>query len=139
VEPAVSELQGCYVYDIDDLQQITEEHLQQRQAVVAKGEDLVRARLSEYRHDCARRAAGPTIAAFRRHLGEILRGECAWAIPKLKNADEADRKVIEQMIHRAVNKVLHCPTKVLNDQAGQGHGGGDADALKRLFELADED
>ncbi|MFH0980654.1 MAG: glutamyl-tRNA reductase [Planctomycetota bacterium] len=139
IEPDVGRLENVYVYNIDDLQRITDEHGQQRQAAVAHGEQLIEARVVEYFQERTRREAGPIIAAFRRHLHEIMQREYAWAAPKLKNADEADRKVIEQMVHRAVNKILHTPTQVLHGKAEEGKAQIYADTLKRLFDLPDED
>ena len=139
LEPALEKLEAFYVYNIDDLQRITDEHWQQRQAAVAHGERIIETRVAEYFQDRTRREAGPVIAALRERLQEIMRRECEWALPKLKSADEADRKVIEQMAHRAVNKVLHTPTQVLNSDAEQGQSQLYADTLKRLFELPDRD
>ncbi len=139
VEPELEKLEGFYVYNIDDLQRITDEHWEQRQAAVIHGERLIEARVVEYFQDRARREAGPIIAAFRERLHDIMRRECEWAIPKLKTADEADRKIIEQMVHRAVNKVLHTPTQVLNGNVERGKTQIYADTLKKLFDLPDRD
>ena len=139
VEPELDELENFFVYNIDDLQRITDEHWQQRQAAVAQGRRLIEGRVVEYFQDRARREVGPIIATFRKHLDQIMRRECAWAMPKLQTADEADRQIIEQMVHRLVGKVLHAPAKVLNGEAQEGKAQVCADALKRLFELHDED
>ncbi|MCK4660515.1 MAG: glutamyl-tRNA reductase [Phycisphaerae bacterium] len=138
IDPELGKLENFYVYDIDDLQRITDEHWEERQAGVIQGERLIQARVVDFFQDRARREAGPTITALRKRLHEIMEHECEWAMPKLKTVDQADRKLIEQMMHRTVHKILHMPTKVLNGRAAEGKAQIYADALKQLFDLPDE-
>lgn len=139
IEPELNELENFYLYNIDDLQRITDEHWQQRQSGIAQGERLIEARVIDYFQDRARREAGPIIASFRKHLHDIMDHEIEWAMPKLKSSGDADREIIERMIHRAVHKVLHTPTRVINSKAAQGKAQVYADTLKRLFDLPDEE
>jgi len=139
IEPGLNELENVYVYNIDDLQRISDEQWQRRRADIAHGERLIAAGVAEYFKDRARREIGPVIAALSSHLHDIMDRECARALPKLKTAADADREVVEQMVHRVVHKVLHTPIRVLNSKAGQGKAQLYADTLTRLFELPEED
>ncbi|MCP4592622.1 MAG: glutamyl-tRNA reductase [bacterium] len=136
--PELSELESFFLYNIDDLQRVGDEHRRGRQRSIAQGERVIEAHVAEFFQDRARREVGPTVAALRGQIQEIMQREYEWATPKLKSADEPDRKVIEQMLHRAVNKILHTPTRVINNKASEGRAQIYADALKRLFDLPDQ-
>lgn len=58
IDPAVNQLDGVFLYDIDDLQAIADEALRQRQEEIARCEQIIRARV----RDLLETAPGPLAA-----------------------------------------------------------------------------
>ena len=139
IDEAVGSLENVFVYNIDDLQRVTEQHQAERQSKVSQGEEIIQERVAEFLAERARRDVGPVVTDLREHLNQIARGEMEWLVPKLKEASPRDRELIEQMLSRVTNKILHQPTKTLNEKGQEGRGQIYAETLRRLFGLEPED
>jgi glutamyl-tRNA reductase len=106
LDPAIGRLDGCTLYDIDDLG----EGLVGREEDVREAETIVaeeRARFVEWRRS---RSAAPAIAALRRRAEQIRAEELARAEPRLAELSERERKTVETLTAQIVNKLLHAPT-----------------------------
>ncbi len=139
VDPEVGAQPGVFLYNIDDLQEVTERNLAQRRDAVAVGEAMVESAVIEYAGRCLRRDLSPMIIALRRRFQVVADEELARILPKLQEASGHDRRLIEQMLHRVLAKLLHGPMSLLGEQADPGTAMVYADALRRLFDLQDED
>jgi len=139
IDPAIGRHEGVFLYNIDDLQQAAESTLAQRRALVDRCERIIEAHVEQFTEWLGRRDVGPTIAALRKRLEQIGQGELEWLLPKLKDLSPRDRRLIEQMLHRVIGKVLHGPAQTLNERAANGSARVYAETLRRLFELETED
>lgn len=139
IDPAVGELEGLFVYDIDDLQRVTDQHAAQRQSRIAESEQIIEAAVFEYLRWQGKRDVGPVISALNAHLRDLGQGELEWLIPKLANCTDRDRELIEQMIHRLTRKVMHAPTRTLHTKGKEGKAHIYAATLRTLFDLASDD
>lgn len=139
VEDAVGELENVFVYDIDDLQRITEQHWEERRSRADVGQRMVEESVREFLQERARRDVGPVVAQLRDHLKGLADSELEWLTPKLKAASEQDRKLVAQLLHRVVNKILHQPTQALNEKGQEGLGQVYAEVIRRLFDLEEDE
>ena len=135
VEPRVGQQDSVYLYNIDDLQVVTETNVAQRREALRCCQEIIETGVMQYLEGQAGRDLGPFIQALRDHFGGIADQELSWLLPKLENASEHDRQLIEQMLHRITRKILHHPLDLLRDQAGAGSAGIYADTLRALFNL----
>jgi glutamyl-tRNA reductase len=135
IEESVGRLESMFVYNIDDLQRITEEHWEARRSKIGEGEQIVQDRVAEFVLERARRDVGPVVTELREHLHAIGQGELQWLTPKLKEASTRERELIEQTIRRVINKILHQPVKTLNDKGAEGRGQIYAETARKLFGL----
>ncbi len=134
VDPAVNELDGCYLYDIDDLEAVVAETLAGRRREAGKAEALVAAEAERFRAWQASLDVVPAIASLRARAEEIRRAE----LDKLNGLDEQERRTIETVTTQILNKLLHLPT-VRMKQAAAAEGPGYAEALRHLFDLGDDE
>ncbi len=134
VDPAVNELDGCYLYDIDDLEAVVAETLAGRRAEAGKAEALVAAEANRFRAWQASLDVVPAIASLRARAEEIRRSE----LDKLNGLDEQERRTIETVTSQILNKLLHLPT-VRMKQAAAAEGPGYAEALRHLFDLGEDE
>jgi glutamyl-tRNA reductase len=126
LDPAIGELEGCTLFDIDDLG----DGLVGREEDVREAEEIVAqeaARFAEWRRS---RAAADAIRALRRHAEEIRSEELARAEPRLAELSPRERKTVETLTAQIVNKLLHTPT-VRAKQAG-------SEPLRDLFALRED-
>ena len=77
VDPAVHELDGCYLYDIDDLEAVVAETLAGRRARPRRAEQLVVEEATRFREWQASLEVVPAIASLRARAEEIRAAELA--------------------------------------------------------------
>jgi glutamyl-tRNA reductase len=126
LDPEIGRLEGCTLYDIDDLGEGLvgrEEDVREAEAIVAEEA----ARFAEWRRS---RGAAPAIAALRRRAERIRAEELARAEPRLAELSERERKAVETLTTQIVNKLLHEPT-VQAKHAG-------SEQLRELFALRED-
>jgi glutamyl-tRNA reductase len=133
VEPAIGELDGCFLYDIDDLEAVVAETLAGRRAEAERAEQLVAEEAERFRAWRASLDVVPAIASLRARAEEIRSAELA----KLRVSDD-ERRTIESVTAQIVNKLLHLPTIRMKEAAVSADGAAYADAVRHLFGLEDE-
>lgn len=126
---------SVYLYNIDDLQSIVETNLAQRREAIARCHDIIESNVIEFVERQARRDIAPLIRRLQDHFRDVGRGELDWMLPKLEAASPRDRELIEQMLHRVLQKLLHHPVELLNDKAANGATQVYAETLRVLFDL----
>jgi glutamyl-tRNA reductase len=134
VDPAVHELDGCYLYDIDDLEAVVAETLTGRRKEAATAERLVVEEATRFREWQASLEVVPAIASLRARAEEIRAAELA----KLGNLSEEERRTIESVTAQMLNKLLHLPTVRMKEAALAADGAAYAAALRHLFGLEDK-
>ncbi len=139
IEPEVGGLENVFVYNIDDLQSVADANVAARQKEIARCHEIIEGHVQEFAAWQRSRDVGPTIAALQKRFAEIGRQELDWALPKLSQASGHDRQVLEQMLHRVMQKILHGPTTFLRERAAGGHVGNYVDVLRTLFGVRDDD
>ena len=135
VDPALGQLDGCFVYDIDDLEAVVEQSLAGRRGEAARAERLVAEEAERFHEWHAALDVVPAIASLRARAEEIRAAELA----KLDRLSEADRSLVEAVTVQIVNKLLHLPTVRLKEAAAAADGVVYADVVRHLFGLGEEE
>jgi len=136
-DPAIAEHYSVFLYNIDDLQLVTELNLAHRREAIAQCHEIIEASVIEFVARQSRQDVGPLIAALQEHFREIGRSELERILPKLQTASPHDRELIEQMLHRVTRKLLHRPVQLLNDTSPNRPTRVYAETLRALFALED--
>ncbi|MBI4580043.1 MAG: glutamyl-tRNA reductase [Planctomycetes bacterium] len=139
IEAAVGEDDSVFLYNIDDLQQVTEANLAQRRQAIGRAQEIVEAEVLQYVRTQDRQDLGPLVATLRRHFQTVGDQEFARILPKLTAPSQRDRELIQQMLHRVTQKLLHNPIHLLNNHADNGTTRIYADMLRTLFDLHEEE
>lgn len=136
-DPALNDLQNVYLYNIDDLAQVADDHKAEREREAERAEEIVRAEAEALWRALSARDVTPTIVALRDKLDGIRQGELDRALSSLESVSAGDRQVLEAMTQAIVKKILHPPTKLLKDIAHDedGQAAEIAEVLHRLFAL----
>jgi glutamyl-tRNA reductase len=136
LDPAINELDGCFLYDVDDLEAVVTETLSGRRGEAARAEQLVAGEADRFREWQASLDIVPTIASLRALAEEIRDRELRKAGGRLS---ERERKHIESVTSQIVAKLLHLPTIRLKEAAAAADGVVYADVVKHLFGLEEEE
>jgi glutamyl-tRNA reductase len=139
LDPAIHELDGCYLYDIDDLQAIVAETLAGRRSEAERAESIVAAEAEKFHEWQASLEVVPAIASLRARAEEIREQELAKAEGVLGRLDESQRRAVESVTAQIVNKLLHLPTVRLKQAAAAADGVIYADAVRHLFGLGEDE
>jgi len=136
-DPAIGDLQGVYLYSIDDLQTACQRNRRDREKEWPKAERIIEDETRRFMTELNHRATAPTIRRLKERADEVKADELARLLNKLSSLDPKSRAEITAAFDRVVNKLLHPPLESLRDEAQHGAPHGLLDALKRLFQLKD--
>ena len=139
LDPAIHELDGCYLYDIDDLEAIVAETLSGRRSEAERAEAIVAAEAEKFHEWQASLEIVPAIASLRARAESIREAELRKAEGVLGRLDETDRNAVESLTAQIVNKLLHLPTVRMKQAAAAADGVIYAEAVRHLFGLGEDE
>jgi glutamyl-tRNA reductase len=139
VDPALSGIDGCFVYDIDDLEAVVEASLVGRRSEAHRAERIVAAEANRFREWQASLTVVPAITSLRDRAEEIRLAELAKAQGRLSRLTEGDRATVEALTAQIVNKLLHAPTVRMKEAAVTPDGVVYAEVMRHLFGLEREE
>jgi len=139
LDPAIHELTGCYLFDIDDLEAIVAETLSGRRGEAERAESIVNVEAEKFHEWQASLEVVPAIASLRARAEEIRAAELRKAEGLLGRLDEGQRKAVESITAQIVNKLLHLPTVRLKQAAAAADGVVYAEAVRHLFGLGEDE
>jgi glutamyl-tRNA reductase len=133
VDPAVAQLPGVTVVDLEDLRTVLEAEQTGRdvEAVRAIVADEVAGFLGWQRA----KLVAPTVVALRAQADALVRTEMERLLGRLPDVDETVRREVAETVRRVVEKLIHAPTVRVKELASEAGGDVYADALRELFDL----
>lgn len=137
VAPDVGKIEQVFLYNIDDLQAIVCENLERRGGEVARAERIVDEEVARFTSWQRSRGAIPTVVALRQRFEGIRRSELERLEPKLAQLPPEARAKVDEITRLIVEKLLLQPTEQLKSVDSPEAVAQYADALGRLFGLAD--
>jgi glutamyl-tRNA reductase len=139
LDSAIGELDGCYLYDIDDLEQIVVETLSLRRREAERAEAIVAAEVEKFHEWHASLDVLPAITSLRARAEEIREAELRKAEALLARLDDSQRRAVEAVTAQIVNKLLHLPTVRMKQAAAAADGVLYAEAVRHLFGLGEDE
>jgi glutamyl-tRNA reductase len=136
LDPDIHEVDGCFLYDLDDLESVVAAGLAGRRREAARAEAIVAAEAERFREWHASREVVPEIASLRAWAEEVRAAELERARARL-GLSEDQHAAVESVTAQIVAKLLHLPTVRLKEAAAGANGGSYAEALRHLFGLDD--
>ncbi len=140
VEPRVGELDGCFVYDIDDLSQVVEANRAGRMEEARRAERIVAEEVVKFSHWLEGLEVVPTIAELSGKAEGIRRRELARTLRDLGDIPPEQAQALERLTRALVKKILHDPIIFLKEQAHSKSDQTRRDQLalvRRLFKLGE--
>jgi glutamyl-tRNA reductase len=107
VDPAVADLPNVFLYDLDSLESIVQQHREARAREIPKAERVVELELEHFMKWYRALQVKPTIRALRHTFEEIGQQE---AERHAKHFSEAEQEALQRYTRSLINKLLHHPT-----------------------------
>ena len=139
VDPAVSEIEQVFLYNVDDLQGIVQENLERRGAEIAHAEAIVAEEAARFTVWQRSRRAIPTVVALRQRFDDIRRAELQRLEPRLSGLPADARARVEEVTRLIVEKLLLEPTEQLKALPDEETQAAYTEAVNRLFRLGDDE
>ena len=132
IDPAVEEVAGVLVYNIDDIQNKANETLSKRLAAVPRVEEIIGEACAGFGQWAQEMEVSPTIQRLKNTLERIRQEEIA---RHLKNLDEAEVAQVEKITKGMMQKIIKLPVLQLKAACQRGEAETLIDVLNDLFDL----
>jgi glutamyl-tRNA reductase len=138
IDPAVAELEGVFLKDIDDLQRMVERRLSGREAEARRAESLLEHDLERFRRWLGTLDVVPTIAGLHERGEAIVEQVLTENDTRWESLSAADRERLELVAATIVKRLLREPTLRLKARGDDRRTYAYVQALRELFGLEAE-
>jgi glutamyl-tRNA reductase len=144
VEPSVGDIEHAFLYDIDDLQRLTDQNLKTRLDVAQQAENIVASEVTRMEAKLRARDVTPTIVSLQEQLETIRQDVMGRYRGRLGGLTAEQEAVIDALTRGIVNKIAHGPISEMRKQAaivsaGESLREGElASLVRRMFRLRDQ-
>jgi glutamyl-tRNA reductase len=107
IDPRVNEVEGCFVYDIDDLQQVAAANMADRSREAAAAEKIVTSEVDRYEQRLQTLDAVPAIKALQVHAEQLRQAELDRIAQTLETMTPEQQAAVEGLTRSLTNKLLH--------------------------------
>ena len=135
IEPEVNDLRDVYLYSIDDLQQIIDTNLSNRNEAAIEAESIIDKEVNRFLEANKSLDVVDTLTKFRKQQDQIKKQELDKALKKLEKGEDP-AAVLTSLANQLTNKIIHAPSV----QMKQAKIDGREDvlgAIEHLFQLDD--
>jgi glutamyl-tRNA reductase len=138
IEPKVGDIENVYLYNIDDLQKVANDHIQDREKEAQKAEVIVQDEVLKFVHWYRSLDITPTIVALREKFEEIRKKELEKTFSLHSHFSDKERQSLEALTSAIVNKILHTPLSFIKETDEEAMTDLYLDALRTLFQLSEK-
>ncbi|WP_042223316.1 glutamyl-tRNA reductase [Oceanobacillus manasiensis] len=138
LDPAISELDNVFLYDIDDLQHIVDENLASRKAAAEQIEIMIEGEIVTFKEWLKTLGVVPIISALRQKALSIQAETVQSIERKIPDLTEREKKVINKHTKSIINQLLKQPVTQAKEMAGSGKSKESLDLFVEIFGIEDE-
>lgn len=144
IDPEVNSIEHAFLYDIDDLQRLTDRNLKARTEVAQAAEKIVTEEVSRLEARLREREVAPTIVSLQEQLEEIRNEALDRYRGPLRGLSEDQQRAVEALTRAIVNKIAHGPISEMRRQAAAraeeaADEGELVSAVRRIFGLRERE
>lgn len=135
LDPAISELDSTFLYDIDDLEGIVEANLEERQIAANKIIDMIGDEIREFQEWVNTLGVVPVISALREKAQNIQSETMISIERKLPNLTEREKRVLNKHTKSIINQLLKDPILQAKELASEPQAAEKISLFKQIFDL----
>lgn len=135
IDPAVNDMDNVYLYDIDDLKELSQKHLSSRVKESEKAQVIIDDEAARFSNWLRKVDVNPLIGHIMNRAEEIRIKEMKRTLGKMGASDDETVNSIDGMTRAIMNKLVHPYLALLKEN-------GDPavfDTLKKLFQFEEND
>ena len=136
-DPAVNEIEDVYLYSIDELSEVAEQNRRAREEDISTGMHIIYEEAGRFMDWFKARDVGPLIGQMKEKFQQISQDELKRFFVG-KRQDASCRDVMEPMVHRIVNRLLHCVIENINVVAKKQGPAEAAKLIESIVKQAEE-
>jgi len=137
VDPELNDIEGIFVYDIDDLQQAVSAHLADRGKEAERAERIVDFEVEAYVQRQRTRDVVPMIVSLQDQFETIRQAEIDRVRGRLGKLSAEQEQALDALTQGIVKKILHMPITTLKTAARDPQSATVSDLVRRMFKLDD--
>ncbi|MEZ5625925.1 glutamyl-tRNA reductase [Denitromonas sp.] len=118
IEREIGDLDDVFLYTVDDLAQLVASGKETRQSAVVEAESIIEERVRGFFAWMEGREAVPVIRALREEAERVRQQELMRAAKRLAKGEDP-QKVLEALSQGITNKLIHGPSRYLNQAEGE--------------------
>ncbi|MCU5702897.1 glutamyl-tRNA reductase [Bacillus wiedmannii] len=139
IDPAIDELEGSFLYDIDDLQGVVEANRAERLKEAEKIQFMIEEEMVLFKTWLSTLGVVPLIAALRDKALAIQSETMESLERKIPNLSDRERKVISKHTKSIINQLLKDPILVAKEIAAEEGADEKLALFAKIFDLEMED
>jgi len=136
VEPGVEQIDNVFLYNIDDLTQVTDLNRKQREAEIEKALVIITAEVSKFASWWRALDVRPVVSALMKKAEDIRCTQLNKTLKKLPSLSNEERESLDAMTRSIITKILKEPVQYLKVNAN--YNLDYTDMVSRLFQLNEE-
>lgn len=141
IDPSVNDVEGVFLYDIDNLEGVVNANVQERSKQAEKAEAIVTDEVEHMMSHLRLDEVTPTIVSIQEQLENMRVAEVARALRRLPPMSPEQQQAVaaqfEAMTKSLINKIAHGPISALRRTAGRPESDSVIDAVRKVFHLQD--
>jgi glutamyl-tRNA reductase len=138
VDARMNDLDGIFVYDIDDLQQVVASHISDRTEEAQRAETIVNAEVEKFEERLRTLDVVPTIVSLQEHLETVRQAEIDRVRGRLGQLSPEQELAVETLTRGIINKIMHTPITTLKTAAKEPESTTVIELVRRIFNLREK-
>lgn len=135
IDPKIDQLDSVFLYDIDDLEDVVEANLQERQRAAMKIHSFIKDEMAEFQDWINTLGVVPLISSLREKALNIQAEVMKSLERKLPDLTERERKIIGKHMKSIINQMLKDPILQIKELAAGPEGEQALHYFEQIFQL----
>ena len=135
-EPSVNDIENAHLYSIDDLSEVARQNRRAREEDIAEGMKIIHEDVNVFMDWLGAKEIGPLIGQLEEKFIQISRYEMERFFVGVRQ-EAPCREVLEMMVGRIVNKLMHCVIKNVDTVAKENGPTEAAKLVNRIVRQAE--
>jgi len=133
VDPQINRLEGIFLYDIDDLQQVAASNLVDREREAAKAEAIIAEEAERFRRRIRTIDIAPVLVDAQETAEDLRQAELHRQRQLLQSLTPDQQEAVESLTRGLMNKFMHLPLQAMKAAAREGDLAA-LDAIRSMFQ-----
>jgi glutamyl-tRNA reductase len=137
IEPAVNQLDGVFLYDIDDLGRVVKNNLEGRRNIAQQAEEIITEEVERMMLRLKTCEVTPTIISLQEQLESLRIAEIERVRGKLGALTPQQQEAVEALTRGIINKIAHAPITEMRRRANDPDGIQLMHMIRKIFKLGE--